>query len=98
MENQHDTPDEPRGAGGHESPEHVGKDAGASDSHARDHELFAHEPELHEFGAHESESVAPEPAPAIAPPVRKSGGFWQKFTMLLAVVVLLAIGGGLPRP
>ena len=31
MENQHDTPDEPRGAGGPESPAHVAKDEGASD-------------------------------------------------------------------
>ncbi len=100
MENQHDTPDEPRGAGGPESPAHVVKDEGASDSHERDHELFAHESE-----SHESEIVAPEaapetaaepaPEPAIAPPVRKSGGYWQKFTLLLAVLGLLAIGGGL---
>ena len=50
---------------------------------------------------HESEIVAPEaalemaPEPAIAPPVRKPGGFWQKFTMLLAILGLFAIGGGL---
>ena len=31
MENQHDTPDEPRGAGGPESHAHVAKDEGASD-------------------------------------------------------------------
>ena len=60
MENQHDTPDEPRGAGGPESPAHVAKDEGASDSQERDHELFAHEPELHESEPHESEIVAPE--------------------------------------
>jgi hypothetical protein len=100
MENQHDTPDEPRGAGGPESPAHIAKDERASDSHERDHELFAHESE-----PHESESVAPEaapetaaepaPEPAIAPPVRKSRGYWQKFTLLLAVLGLLAIGGGL---
>jgi hypothetical protein len=100
MENEHDKPDDPRGAGGSESPAHVVRDEKASDSHERDHELFAHEPE-----SHESEIVAPEaapeptaepaPEPAIAPPVRKSGGFWQKFTLLLAVLGLLAIGGGL---
>jgi hypothetical protein len=97
MENQHDTPDEPRGAGGPESPKHVAKDEGVSE---RDHALFAHESE-----PHESEIVAPEaapetaaepaPEPVIAPPVRKSGGYWQKFTLLLAVLGLLAIGGGL---
>ena len=97
MENQHDTPDVPRGAGAPESPEHVVKDDGVSE---RDHELFAHEPE-----SHESEIVAPEagpetavepaPEPATAPPVRKSGGYWQKFTLLLAILGLLAIGGGL---
>lgn len=102
MENQHDTPDEPRGAGGPEIPEHVAKDEGVSE---RDHELFVHESESHESKSHESEFVAPEavsetaaepaPEPAIAPPVRKSGGYWQKFTLLLAVVGLLAIGGGL---
>ena len=100
MENEHDKPDDPRGAGGSESPAHVVRDEKASDSHERDQELFAHEPE-----SHESEIVAPEaapeptaepaPEPAIAPPVRKSGGFWQKFTLLLAVLGLLAIGGGL---
>ncbi len=110
MENQHDTPDEPRGAGGPESHAHVAhadvaKDEGASDSQERDHGLFAHEPESHEIESHESEIVAPEaalettaepvPEPAIAPPVRKSGGYWQKFTLLLAVLGLLAIGGGL---
>jgi len=101
MENQHDTPDEPRGAGGPESPEHVAKDEGASNSQERDHELFAHESESHESRPHESEIVAPEAAPetavepAIAPPVRKSGGYWQKFTLLLAILGLLAIGGGL---
>ena len=94
MENQHDTPDEPRGAGGPEIPEHVAKDEGVSE---RDHELFVHESESHETKSHESEFVAPEtaPEPAIAPPVRKSGGYWQKFTLLLAVLGLLAIGGGL---
>jgi hypothetical protein len=103
MENQHDTPDEPRGAGAPESPLHVAKDEGVSE---RDHALFAHEseshePESHEPESHESEFVAPEaaagpaPEPAIAPPVRKSGGYWQKFTLLLAVLGLLAIGGGL---
>ncbi len=96
MENQHDKPEDPRGAGGPESPVHVAKDEGE-----RDHELFSHEPESHESGPHESEIVAPKAAlemaaePAIAPPVRKSGGFWQKFTMLLAVLGLFAIGGGL---
>jgi hypothetical protein len=100
MQNEHDTPDEPRSAGGPESPAHVAKDEGASDSHERDHELFAHQSE-----PHESEIPAPEaapetaaepaPEPAIAPPVRKSGGYWQKFTLLLAVLGLLAIGGGL---
>ncbi|MFY9834303.1 MAG: hypothetical protein WAK66_16530, partial [Methylocystis sp.] len=96
MENQHDKPDDPRGAGGPESPVHVAKDEGE-----RDHELFAHEPESHESAPHESEIVAPEaalemaPEPAIAPPVRKPGGFWQKFTMLLAILGLFAIGGGL---
>ncbi len=44
MENQHDKPDDPRGAGGPESPVHVAKDEGE-----RDHELFAHEPESHEI-------------------------------------------------
>ena len=83
------------------APLHVAKDEKASDSHERDHELFAHEI----ANSHESEIVAPEaapepavepaPEPAIAPPVRKSGGFWQKFTLLLAVLGLLAIGGGL---
>ena len=62
MENQHDKPDEPRGAGGPESPVHVAKDEGASDSQERDHELFAHEPESHEIAPHESEIVAPEAA------------------------------------
>ncbi len=106
MENEHDTPDQPRGAGGHESPAHVAKDEGASDSQERDHELFAHQSE-----PHEPEIVPPEaapetaaepktaaeaaPEPAMAPPARKSGGYWQKFTLLLAVLGLLAIGGGL---
>ena len=69
MENQHDKPDEPRGAGGPESPVHVAQDEGE-----RDHELFAHEPESHESGPHEAEIVAPEaalemaPEPAIATP------------------------------
>ena len=52
MENQHDKPDDPRGAGGPESPVHVAKDEGE-----RDHELFAHE-----SASHESEIVAPEAA------------------------------------
>jgi len=100
MENQHDTPDEPRGAGGPESAAHVAKGEGASDSHERDHELFAHQSE-----PHEPEIVAPEaapetaaepaPAPLVAPPARKSRGYWQKFTLLLAILGLLAIGGGL---
>jgi hypothetical protein len=96
MENEHDTPNGPRGAGAHESSAHVAKDGGASDSHEQDHELFAHQSE-----PHEPEVVAPEAAPetaaepAIAPPVRKSGGYWQKFTLLLAILGLLAIGGGL---
>ncbi len=109
-ENQHDTPDEPQGAGdpeshAHVAHAHVAKDEGASDSQERDHELFAREPESHEIESHECEIVAPEaaletraepaPEPAIAPPVRKSGGYWQKFTLLLAVLGLLAIGGGL---
>ena len=34
-------------------------------------------------------------SPRIAPPTRKSGGYWQKFTLLLAVLGLLAIGGGI---
>ncbi len=100
MENQHDTPDEPRGAGGPESREHVAKDEGAFDSQERDHALFAHEPE-----SHETETVAPETSletaaepglePAVAPPARKSGGYWQKLTLLLAILGLLAIGGGI---
>ena len=105
MQNQHDKPDEPRDAGGLESLEHVAKDEGASDSQERDHELFAHEAGPREIESHESEFVAPEAAhetaaepglePAVAPPTRKPGGYWQKFTLLLAVLGLLAIGGGI---
>jgi hypothetical protein len=96
IENEHDTPEEPRGAGGPQSPTHGAGGEGAPGSQERDHELFAHRSELHE-----SEIVAPEaapeaaPEPTVAPPVRKSGGYWQKLTLLLAVLGLLAIGGGL---
>jgi hypothetical protein len=100
MENEHDTPDQPRGAGGHEGPAHVAKEEGASDSQERDHELFTHQSEPHEPEivppeAEPETAAEPAPEPAIAPPVRKSGGYWQKFTLLLAVLGLLAIGGGL---
>ncbi len=96
VENEHDTPDASQGAGDPKSPEHGAPVEGAPDSQERDHELFAHQSEPDEPEVATSEA-APEsaPEPAIAKPARKSRGYWQKFTLLLAVLGLLATAIGL---
>ena len=96
VENEHDTPDASQGAGDPRTPEHGAPVEGALDSQEPDRELFAHqsEPDEPEVATREA---APEsaPEPAIVTPARKSRGYWQKLTLFVAVLGLLATAIGL---
>lgn len=97
VENEHDKPGEPRGASDAQSPAHGAREEAVLESQEPDHALFAHhaEPEIEMIAPEPEPEPEATPEPALAPPARKSGGYWQKFTLLLAVLGLLAIGGGL---
>ncbi len=96
VENEHDTPDAPQGAGAPKTPEHGAPAEALPDSQEPDQQLFTHDSESYEPEVATAEA-APEPAlePVIATPARKSRGYWQKLTLLLAVLGLLATGVGL---
>lgn len=90
-DNEHDTPDST--ARTPHSTEHAVPVDEDVNSQARDHELFNHRAD-----AIESELASPDTgseSPAeVAAPAREPRGYWQKFTVLIAVTGLLITGGG----
>ncbi|MGA8171626.1 MAG: hypothetical protein WB816_12465 [Methylocystis sp.] len=91
VENEHDTPDATHAAGTPTAPAHDAPTEGIHDPREGDHELFADPSDQH---APETVAAAETPEPIDAAPPRKRGGYWQKFTLLLALLGLTATGLG----